>query len=46
MVTPEKTLPQNRLINPVLLSGYVFMPQDIVFISTTLAYLTLTLGAI
>jgi len=24
----------------------VFMPQDIVFISTTLAYLTLTLGAI
>ena len=45
-MTPETTLPQNRLINPVLLSGHVFMPQDIVFIATTLAYLTLTLGAI
>jgi hypothetical protein len=39
-------LPQNRLINPVLPSGHVFMPQGIVFIATTLAYLTLTLGAI
>ena len=45
-MTPETTLPQNRIINPVLLSGHVFMPQGIAFIATTLVYLILTLGAL
>ena len=45
-MTPEMALPQYRLINPVLPSGHVFMPQDIALIATTLAYLTLTLGAL
>ena len=45
-MTPEMVLPQNRLINPVLPGWHVFMPQDIAFIATTLAYLILTLGAL
>ncbi len=45
-MTPEMALPQYRLINPVLPSGHVFMPQGIAFIATTLVYLILTLGAL